>query len=334
MIVNLGTPDSPSVPDVKRYLDEFLMDPYVLTMNSALRWLLVKGVILNTRPAKSAHAYQSIWTPAGSPLLVASKDLQKKLQDLLGPRVLVSLGMRYGNPSIASAMDLHVREGASELLVCPLYPQYSLAATETAVDRAKKVAAVSSIKTRFTEPFYKDPGFIRASSEVYLEWARDRPAFDHYLFSFHGVPESHVQATDPSRQHCLKSVDCCFKPCEENHLCYRHHCFETAFALSRSLNLDSARCTVSFQSRLGRTPWIRPYTDEVVPQLAAKGVKRLAVFTPSFVADCLETLEEIQIRAAEDFVKAGGESLEQVPCVNAHPSWAQALAEYIQSQLS
>lgn len=331
LIVNLGTPDSTETSDVRRYLREFLSDPRVVDINPVGRWLLLNLVILPFRPAKSAEAYQTIWTERGSPLLVYGRDLEAGLRERLGGGYRVELAMRYGQPSIQSALERLVAQDLERIVVVPLFPQYSSAASGSALDKVFEVAGkMWNVPTMATvAPFYEDPGFVRAFAEV------ARPVFeelrpDHVLLSYHGVPERQVQKSDPTGAYCLVAEDCCARMCAANRFCYRAHCFATSRALARELDLDPSEYTVSFQSRLGRTPWIQPYTDELLPKLYEQGVRRLAIMCPAFVADCLETLEEIGIRAKEDWEALGGEALELVPSLNAHPAWVDALAEMVE----
>ncbi|MGH0031676.1 MAG: ferrochelatase [Myxococcota bacterium] len=332
LLVNLGTPDAPRPREVRRYLAEFLSDPRVLDMNPIGRWLLLHGVILRTRPRASAAAYAKVWTEAGSPLLVHSLALRDGVREALGDGYRVELGMRYGNPSIESGLDALVEAGVSRILAWPLFPQYAEAATGSAVARIEEILAKrrNPPPLRLLGDFYEAPGFIRAFADL------ARPALeafrpDHVLLSYHGLPERQVRALDPTGSHCLASDDCCDAIGPANARCYRAHCFATTRALRAALDLSPERSSLSFQSRLGRTPWIRPFTDEVLPELAAQGVKRLAVLCPAFVADCLETLEEIGIRAREQWHELGGEELCLVPCPNAHPTWVAAVADTVRA---
>jgi ferrochelatase len=330
LLLNLGTPDSPSVPDVRRYLREFLSDPRVIDIHPAARWLLLNLVILPSRPAKSARAYRMVWGADGSPLLAHSRRLSDGVQAALGPGHLVELGMRYGAPSIASALARLVAAQPRKIVVLPLFPQYSSAATGSAVERVYEVAGkawnVPPIET--IGAFYDDPGFIAAFADVAKRHlAGFRP--DFVLFSYHGLPERHMRKSDPSGRHCLASAGCCDAIGRENRYCYRAHCFATTRALVASLGLGSDRHSVSFQSRLGRTPWIHPYTDEVLPELARAGKQRLAVMCPAFVADCLETVEEIGIRARAQWRSLGGEDLLLVPSLNSDPLWIDAVARLV-----
>ncbi len=329
LLVNLGTPDSPRTSDVRRYLRQFLHDPYVIDTSSVARWLLVEGAILPFRPRVSARAYASIWLEAGSPLLVHGLALRDALATSLGEEVRVALGMRYGSPSIESG--LRELAGVERVLVVPLFPQYATSSTETALEAVRRAAG--GVRLQTFEAFYDDPGFIAAWAEVAKpELQQFRP--DHVLLSFHGLPERQIRKLDASGRHCLESESCCDAIGEANRSCYRAQCFATARALARALELDDDRYSVAFQSRLGRTPWIRPFTDERFVELPKSGVRRLAVLCPAFVADCLETLEEIGIRGREQWREAGGEALHLVPCLNAHPRWVEALAARIREELA
>lgn len=329
LLVNLGTPSSPGVADVRRYLAEFLSDPRVLDMNAVGRRLLLHGVILRTRPRRSAAAYAKVWTDEGSPLLVESERLSRAVSQELGARFRVELAMRYGEPSIPAAMDRLLADSPRRVVVVPLFPQYSSAATGSALARVFEVLAErddSHPDVRTVPAFYEDPGFLESWAAVARQPIADfRP--DHVLFSYHGLPERQIRALDPSGSHCLARADCCEAITATNRACYRAQCFASTRGLVRALDLETTPSSIAFQSRLGRIPWIQPFTDEVVPKLAAQGVRRLAVLCPAFVADCLETLEEIGIRLREQWAELGGEELLLVPCPNAHPIWARAVAE-------
>lgn len=333
LLCNLGTPDDPSPASVRRYLREFLADPRVLDINAAGRWLLLNLIILPTRPRKSAAAYQKIWTDRGSPLLTNSQDLLAQVRARLADGWAVELGMRYQKPSLATAMEKLRAAGADRIVVFPLYPQYSASSTGSSVEEVFRIAAQAWVTPTlsFIEPFYDDPGFIDAFAAMGRPIIDgDRP--DHVLFSFHGLPERHMHKADASGRHCLATADCCARLQDVNRHCYRAQCFATARALAARLNLPDGASSVSFQSRLGRTPWIRPYTDVVIKELAAQGKKRVVVFCPAFVADCLETVEEIGIRANHDFLAAGGERLTLVPSLNASPAWADAVVALVRRQ--
>lgn len=332
LIVNVGTPEAPTPKAVRRYLRQFLSDPRVIDVNPVGRWLLVNLIILPFRPRRSAEAYAAIWTPQGSPLLLHSRAFRDALQAELGPRYAVVLGMGYGNPSVASALDELKAAGVDRVVVFPQYPHYASATVGSALDAVYHEAArrwnVPSLAV--VPPFYDDAGFSAAWAAV------GRPhlaefAPDHVLFSFHGLPERQVLKSDETGRHCLRGADCCAIIGPHNRNCYRAQCLATARLLSTALDLPAERWSVTFQSRLGRTPWLRPYTDEVVRQNGRAGTRRLLVFTPAFTADCLETLEEIGLRARETFREAGGEELRLVPCLNAAPGWVETAARLVRA---
>lgn len=326
LLINLGTPDEPTPPAVRRYLREFLGDPRVLDMNAVGRAALLHLVILPRRPKASAHAYRAIWDAArGSPLLYHSKQLAAGVAAKLGDGWRVELAMRYGNPSIPDGLAALERAGVDRIVVLPLFPQYASSSTGTAVARVMELAAerwnVPALD--FVPAFYDDPGFVTAFEQVAAPvLAEARP--DHVLFSYHGLPVRQVEKTDVTGAHCLRSTTCC--EAVTNPHCYRAQCFATTRALAGRLDLSPDRYTVSFQSRLGRTPWIEPFTDVELDRLAKTGAKRLAVLCPAFVADCLETLEEIGIRARDQWKAAGGEELVLVPSLNATPAWIDAVS--------
>jgi len=331
LLVNLGSPDSPRVADVRRYLRQFLMDPRVLDVAWPLRALVV-GLILIRRPRQSAHAYRTIWTPAGAPLIVTSRNLQRRLQERAG--VPVELAMRYQNPSIEAALDALLRRGVTRLHVIPLFPHYAMSSYETAVERVKAVAARRAPYLALTiePPYFAAPDYLAAlvaSAEPYL-----RQGYDHLLFSFHGVPERQLRKSDPTGQHCLTARNCCQVASPAHRFCYRHQCLRTTGEFVARAAIPSGQWSVAFQSRLGRDPWLRPYTDQELTRLAAAGVKKLLVICPAFVADCLETLEEIGLRGRATFLAAGGREFAQIPCLNEHPLWITALAKMVQRAFS
>lgn len=334
LLVNIGTPDSPEVADVRRYLREFLSDPRVIDIPAPLRWLLLNLIILPTRPKRSAKAYQKIWTPEGSPLLIYGAQLAQKLEAHFGAdKCQVRLGMHYGNPSIDAAFEAFSEAGIDDIIVVPLYPQYSAAATGSAIDRV--MAAVKDKwvipNLHFIPPFFDHPAFIEALVQTSRE-ALQNAKPDHILMSYHGVPERHCTKTDTGGAHCQKSETCCDELTQDNRNCYRAQCFETTRQLVKALDLDPAAVSTSFQSRLGRTPWIQPYTDELLTALGEENVKHLMVLEPSFITDCLETLEEIAMEGQASFKAAGGEAFTLLPCLNAQEPWVEALAKIITSQ--
>jgi protoporphyrin/coproporphyrin ferrochelatase len=336
LLCNLGTPENPTPAAVKKYLAEFLMDPYVIDIPYPLRWLLIHGIILRTRPKKSAAAYAKVWTDKGSPLMVHSLALLEKLEKKYKGQKkshCFALGMRYGKPSIAKALQELLAKGATKIVFVPLYPQNANASVRTALEnyeqaleRLQKNSDHKKIESQIVAPFYNHPAYIRATADLIRPHL---PDFDHLLLSYHGLPERQIKKTNPDcSQHCLKPM-CCDQITTQNTQCYKAQCYETSRLIAKELGLK--KYSVAFQSRLGRTPWIQPFTDHLYRELPAQGVRKLLVASPSFVADCLETLEEIQIRGQEDFIKAGGSQLKLVPCLNASEAWIEALQEIISS---
>lgn len=324
LLVNLGSPASTSVADVRSYLNQFLMDPYVIDLPWPVRRLLV-SLILIKRPEQSAHAYASIWWEDGSPLVVLSRRLQQVMSEQWkqGP---VELAMRYGQPSIESALLKLVAQGQKKITLAPLYPQFADSTVTTVIEEAKRVVREHKLDVQFSvlQPFYDQPEYIEAlaaSARPYLAQEHD-----HLLLSFHGLPERHLTKLDPTGQHCFKDADCCRNASAQVlATCYRAQCMRTASALAEHLGLAQGSWSVSFQSRLGRAKWIEPYTEARLDELAKQGVKKVMVMCPAFVADCIETLEEIGDRGGEQFREAGGEDLVLIPCLNDDPQWAQAL---------
>ena len=326
LLINLGTPDEPTAPAVRRYLREFLGDPRVLDINAIGRALLLNLVILPRRPAKSAEAYRAVWDPVrGSPLMYHSMDLAAGVAAKLGDGWKVELAMRYGSPSIPDGLERLVAANVDRIVVLPLFPQYASSSTGTAVARVMELASErwSVPALDFVPAFFDDPGFVGAFEAV-ARPALAAAAPDHILFSFHGLPVRQIAKTDVTGAHCFASNSCCDTLANPN--CYRAQSFHTARSLAARLGLAPEQYTVCFQSRLGRTPWITPYTDVVLDELAKAGKKRLAVLCPAFVADCLETVEEIGIRARAQFKAAGGEELTLVPSLNSTPAWIDAVA--------
>lgn len=329
LLLNLGTPDNPTVPAVRRYLREFLSDPRVIDLPGWLRWLLLNLVVLPLRPRQSAAAYQKIWTTQGSPLLIYSEQLCAQLQNQLGPHYHIALGMRYGNPSIESAIVELKKQRCEYIIVLPLFPQYSSAATGSALEKTMSV-----MRTQWNIPkivlcndFYNHPGFIAAQAAIIQECLTDcKP--EHIVFSYHGLPERHITKSECAAHTCTR-CDPCPMMQRDNRYCYRAQCFATSKLLAQKLNLSHEDYSVSFQSRLGDVPWIKPYTDLLLPELAKRKIKNIAVVCPSFVADCLETLEEIGIRARAQWQLLGAEQFTLVPCLNADPKWVKVVADMI-----
>ena len=324
LLVNLGSPDSPSVPDVRRYLNEFLMDGRVLDVAWPLRRLIV-GIILINRPKESAHAYEKIWTKDGSPLVVISRNVQKKLQARLN--VPVELAMRYRSPSIETAVKALAAKGVTETLLIPLFPHYAMSSYETAVVRVQEVAAKFAPQMKLTvqPPYFDQPEYVAALVASAADFLNQD--YDHLLFSYHGIPERHLRKSDPTGCHCLQTENCCDVASPAHAVCYRAQCFATTAAFVKLAGLPQEKYSVSFQSRLGKDPWLKPYTDYELPRLANEGKKRMLVICPAFVSDCLETIEEIGMRGCEQFLAGSGKEFTRIPCMNEHPAWIDALGK-------
>lgn len=331
LLVNLGSPKSTAVNDVKEYLDEFLMDEKVIDYRWIFRALLVRGIILKTRPAKSAEAYKTVWTEQGSPLIVITKNIQKKLQKLVD--VPVEIGMRYAEPSIETGIRKLVEQGVTKIVLFPLYPQYAMSTTETVIDKAEEVRKEKfpTIKISYIQPFY--------DREIYLDCLADSireklpENIDALQFSYHGVPERHIYKTDPTKTCNLN--DCCSRDNNPSHkFCYRHQCFKTTESIIQRLGLPKEKAIVSFQSRLGKDKWIEPYTDHTFENISKKGVKNLAVVCPAFVSDCLETLEEISVEGKEQFLHNGGENFHYIPCLNDEDRWIEVVKTLCEEKLN
>jgi ferrochelatase len=327
LLVNLGSPDSPSVSDVRCYLCEFLMDGRVMDVAWPLRALIV-GMILIQRPKQSAEAYRKIWMPEGSPLIVTSKHVQAELQKRVNAPI--ELAMRYQNPSIPNAIRKLRERGVDELFLIPLFPHYAMSSYESAVERVKEIAAKLAPQMRIVvqPPYFDSPDYIAAlvaSAENHL-----RQGCDHLLFSFHGIPERQIKKSDQTGGHCLVKENCCEVASQAHATCYRAQCFKTVAAFVRQAGVPAGKFSVSFQSRPGHGPWLKPYTDFELAALPKRGVKKLLVICPAFVSDCLETLEEIGIRGRETFLSAGGKEFAQIPCLNEHPLWIAALGRMIE----
>jgi ferrochelatase len=321
LLLNIGTPESAKVRDVRKYLREFLSDPRVVNLPGLLRFLLLNFIILPTRSGNSAAAYRSVWTEQGSPLMVYSMQLKDEIAKRLPADHVVSFGMRYGEPSIKSA--LQQLSACEQITVLPLFPQYSSAATGSAIAEVMQILQhKTNIPTlNIINNFYGNEYFIAAFASNIKNFLQHEN-FDHVLFSFHGLPEAQVAQSCDSV--CARA-DVCPAISAKNKFCYRAQCFATSRALAASCQLASEQYSVSFQSRLGKLPWIRPYTDEIIKHLYASGVRKLLVVCPAFVTDCLETLEEIALRLKDSWLELGGQILEVVPCLNADAAWVDAI---------
>lgn len=331
LLINLGTPDAPTPEAVGRYLREFLMDGFVIDVPKALRWFLVNVMIVPRRKTQSAKAYQKVQLPEGSPLLVYTRDFAEKVgAQLATDNWVVEYAMRYGNPSIKSALERLRDPALSKILVMPLYPQYAESSFETAVVETRKRAEEMGLANRlvFFPPFYDRPEFTTVYANHVAENVKGEP-IDHFVFSFHSLPVRHLKRLDLSGQHCAVRSDCCLAISAVNQNCYRAQCMFTARAMAKQLGLSEDAYSISFQSRLGRAEWIGPQTEDTLRALAAGGVKRVAVACPSFVADCLETVEEIAMRARDVFIRAGGEELQLIPSLNSDPAWVEAVVRWV-----
>ena len=329
VLVNLGSPDSTEVKDVRRYLNEFLMDERVIDMPYVLRALLVRVMIVPSRAPKSAEAYKSIWWKEGSPLIVLTKQLQNAIQENFD--MPVEIAMRYGNPSPKAAYDKLMQqvEGLEEVIMLPLYPHYAMSSYETAVVYMQEIHKKYNYPFRLTTiaPYYNNSDYIHALSESIRPYVQQD--FDKLLFSYHGVPERHIYKGDITKQHCLKVNDCCHVDSAAHKYCYRHQTFVTTELTTAALGLPKEKTEQTFQSRLGKDPWLTPYTAQRLQELPKEGVKKLLVACPAFVSDCLETLEEIAEEGKEIFLHAGGESFTMIPCLNTHPLWINAVVKLI-----
>ena len=323
--MNLGSPDSTSVRDVRKYLNEFLMDERVIDVPYLWRFLLVKGIITPFRAPRSAEAYRLIWTEKGSPLVEFTKQLQNALQELVEEPV--EIAMRYGKPHPKMAFDRLLQRNPSieEVLLVPLYPHYAMSSYETAAEYAKKVHAKSkfSFKLSVVEPFYKNQGYLHALADSIRPYLSQE--YDHILFSYHGIPERHVHKTDITGRHCLRVEDCCAKDSPAHAYCYRHQVITTTNLVATILGIAKEKYSYSFQSRLGRDEWLKPYTAIRLEQMPGEGIKKLLIVCPAFISDCLETLEEIAVEGKESFLHAGGKSFTYIPCLNTSQGWVESL---------
>lgn len=327
LLLNLGSPDSTEIADVRKYLKEFLMDERVIDISPTLRSLVVNAFILPFRPKRSGEAYAKVWTPEGSPLVVTSEKVQQKVQE--GVELKIYLAMRYGNPSIADTIQQMKKDGVEDVLIFPLYPHYAMSSYETVVVKVmEELASIAPTMTsQLVQPFYQDDDYIDAlvsSAKPYLE-----QDFDLLLFSYHGIPERHLRKSDPSHAHCLTS-HCCDYAHPAHATCYKHQGIVTTLKFVAKAGIPEGKYAISYQSRLGRDPWLQPYTDFELERFAQEGKKKMLVICPAFVSDCLETLEEIAMEGKEEFLSAGGESFAQIPCLNEHPSWIAFIQKQIQ----
>ena len=326
-MINLGSPDSTSIKDVRKYLDEFLMDERVIGKSYWFRWFLVKVIILNTRPRKSAKAYKKIWWKEGSPLIVLSKRLFDKVTKLV--KFPVALAMRYGSISIFKGLKELDDKGVKNITVLPLYPHYAMSSYETVVEKVKDEVKTNfpHLKIKTVEPFYNDKKYIDLLCKK-IKSTISKIEYDHILFSYHGIPISHLKISDPTNSHCYKVKDCCNNHSDAHKFCYKHQVLETTELVIKKLKIDKNKYSNAFQSRLPNEAWLKPYTDNELVRLAKEGKKKLVIVTPAFVTDCLETLEEIAMEGKEEFLEAGGESYHYVPCLNDDDDWAKLISKW------
>ena len=333
LLINLGSPDSTEVKDVKKYLDEFLMDERVIDVPWLLRALIVKGIILNTRPPKSAAAYKEIWTKEGSPLIVTTDKLTQKVDGLMEPTV--GMAMRYGNPSIKDAIQKMISQNPelSHLIAVPLYPHYAMSSFETVVEKTKDVVAefFPNLTVDFTGAFFDDEQYINILSESIRSYIKED--YDHLLFSYHGLPVRHLKKSDITGNHCYKVDNCCYVKSEAHQFCYKHQVLTTSDLVAEKLGIPKEKYSVAFQSRLGKDEWIKPETDGTVAGMPARGIKKLLVVCPAFVSDCLETIEEIGMGVQETFMENGGEEYTLIPCLNDRAEFAEYLVGLINAKM-
>ncbi len=329
LLINLGTPDSPSKKDVRKYLTQFLNDPRVIDINPVGRFFLVNGIIVPFRSGKSAKLYKKIWTKDGSPLLFHSDNLKNKVERFLGNDYAVELGMRYQNPSIATAIEKLKSKNVSSLTVIPLYPQYATSSTTSSIEETERVLKKwkNHPPIKYIENFFDDAGFLEACVDAAKGYTLSE--YDHFIFSYHGLPEQ--QITKASKEFSDGSCiigKCCEVSTAKNRLCYRANCFATTRELVKRLNIPEEKYTLSFQSRLD-DKWLKPYSDKVVEELAKKGMKKILVFSPAFVADCLETIYEIGTEYDEIFKHHGGEKITLVKSLNDSDTWVKAVCDLV-----
>lgn len=329
ILMNLGSPDSTSTRDVKKYLDEFLMDGRVIDSPYLIRSILVKAIITPFRAAKSAEAYSTIWTKDGSPLVHITRQVQQELQKIVDEPV--EIAMRYGSPNMKTAYDNLANKypNLEEVILLPLYPHYAMSSYETAVAHAEDTHKKGKYKFSISAiaPFYNNPDYIDALVESIAPHVKNDGR--HLLFSYHSIPERHIHKSDVTGSHCLTTEGCCDKPSAAHAHCYRHQCYTTTRLVAEKLGLAKDSYSVSFQSKLGRSAWLTPATTARMEQMPAEGIKDLMVVCPSFVSDCLETLEEVAIREKENFMNAGGTSYVFIPCMNTQKSWVAAIKKWV-----
>ena len=333
LLIQLGTPDSPKTSDVRRYLSEFLNDPRVIDLPYLARKLLVNGIIVPFRAPKSAKIYQELWEMSGgvSPLITHTENVTQLLQKKMDEQFTVEFAMRYQNPSMDMVLEKIRKVNYDKIIIIPLFPQYASASSGSAIEKAMNIIrkwwVIPEIK--IVSQFWDSEGYI--NSIVERSKAFDPKSYDHVLFSYHGIPERHIKKSDPTKNHCKLDGSCCERNSVAHHTCYRHQCFETTKGIVENLELKDGTFSNSFQSRLLKDPWLKPYTDFELEKFPEEGKKKVAVVTPAFVSDCLETLEEIAMEGKEDFLKAGGTDFKHIPCMNDNDDWVEVMASWIQN---
>jgi ferrochelatase len=329
VLMNLGSPDTTAVKDVRKYLNEFLMDERVIDYPFLPRLLLVKGIISPLRAPRSAKAYSSVWTKDGSPLIALTKQLQQALQQKTD--IPVAIAMRYGSyPPEEAYKQLHAQyPNLKEIILLPLYPHYAMSSYETAVLYAQEQHAAGNYASELVtiQPYYNEPRYLKALSDSIAPYLKGD--YDKILFSYHGLPHRHILKGDITGSHCYKAENCCTTPSSAHKFCYKHQCTVTSLKVAELLQIPKEKYGISFQSRLGRAQWVEPYTVTLLKELPQQGVKNLVVVCPAFVSDCLETLEEMAMEGRELFLESGGTSFTLVPCMNTQDAWVSTIASWI-----
>lgn len=335
LLTNLGSPDSTDVKDVRRYLNEFLMDKRVIDLPYLRRLLLVRGIITPARAPKSAAKYRMIWTEEGSPLIIITNDLAQKVSE--ESKLPTYVCMRYGNPTPTAAFQKIEFEhpNVKEVVLFPLYPHYAMSSYETAVEHVKSAHKKGrfNFELKVVAPYYNYSKYVSSLVSTIKPFLNERK-YDHILFSYHGVPERHILKGDITGTHCLKIENCCSVDSPAHAQCYRHQVLETTRLVVGELKLDDNQYSVSYQSRLGKSKWLTPSTSKLLKQLPLKGTTKLLVVSPAFVSDCLETLEEIHVEGRETFMEAGGDLYDTVPCLNSNDEWVKTIVELVKKEFS
>ena len=326
LLINLGSPKKLDLNSVKSYLKEFLSDDLVIDLPKTIQKLLVNLIILPVRSKNTLEAYSSIWTKEGSPLIVNTKSIADALAD--ESQIPVSFAMRYQEPSISKAIEELCNQGCNDIKVLPLYPHYAMATSLTTINEVKDIVAreYPHIEVSFINSFHDGDGYIDSLADKISQYFTDE--FDYLLFSYHGIPERHIRKTDPTQSHCLQNSNCCSIDSSAKPFCYKAQVLETSRLCAEKLKLDNSRWGVSFQSRIG-PGWLKPFSDITLKELPKKGKKKIAVVCPSFVADNLETLEEMEIRGKKTFMDAGGNNFTYIPCLNSDKSWISYLSKLV-----